>query len=192
MKKTYFEDIFELAERILFIYGETYNDISIYINTDDSIDLIRELIGQDYADMDNLYIESINVDLYKSSDVILITIDKNGGIWAEDAGCDDGFKRVDSCYIFTEPKFYNNVVKANDSDINYIVFAFGEEEEVPEKKKVTILTDDVKKISGFRYEDKKDGGCFSVEFCNYAPVEDIDGMLTMCEKILDAYAKFLG
>lgn len=187
MKKTYFEDIFELAERILFIYGETYNDISIYINTDDSIALIRELIGQDYADMDNLYIESINVDLYKSSGVILITIDKNGGIWAEDAGCDDGFKKVDSCYIFTEPKFYNNVVKANDSDINYIVFAFGEEDGITGE--FGWINDDNGKVCGFAYDDNRDGICFHFMYCMCDAPESPAEIIKLRDKVLSLYVE---
>lgn len=188
--KMNFESIFDFAEKVLTVYGDTCADTSVYINTEDAMDFIRELIGQNYLDEDDLYIEAINVDPYEDFEVALITIDKQGGIWAEDAACDSGLKRVESLNVFVEPEFYRDVEKANGSATNYLLFTIGEKEEETNGK-VGWITDDSGKICGFAFDDDRDGACFHCMMCECKAPDNPDKIMRLWGKIVDAYAGIL-
>ena len=189
MNKVRFENYFEFAEDVLAFYEDTRCEISIYVNTEDAAQIVRELIGQDYTCDEVFHIECIDLDVF-DQEVALITLDENGGLWVENAVANNGkFLMADSEVVYTEIKYLKEVKDSTDVD-DITVFAIGEEEEVPQNKKVAVLTDEDGKVGGFKYEDKQDGRCFTVEFCNCSPIENIDKMLDMYEGILDAYTKF--
>lgn len=192
MNKVNYINISELAEEILYTYYDNMDDseISVFINVEDAAILLRELIGQDYTLEDVLSVESLNIDSFED-DVILITIDENGGIWAENAEGKDRFKIVESGIIFTDPLYYEDVKLSNGTDdIEYTIFTVGEQADNGPKK-VMIATNDDGRISGFKYEDNQDGHCFSVEYCSCDPIEDVKKMLEVCNNILEEYGKMI-
>ena len=193
MNKVNYDNISELAEEILYTYYDNMDDseISVFINVEDAAILLRELIGQDYTLEDLLSVESLNIDSFED-DVILITIDENGGIWAENAEGKDRFKIVESSIIFTDPLYYEDVKLSNGTDdIEYTIFTVGEQETDNKSKKAMIATNDDGHISGFKYEDNQDGHCFSVEYCSCDPIEDVKKMLEVCNNILEEYGKMI-
>ena len=192
MNKVNYDNISELAEEFLYAYydNKDESEVGIFINVEDATVLLRELIGQDYTLEDLLTVECLNIDPFED-DVILITIDENGGIWAKNAEGKDRFKIVESSIVFTEPRYYEDVKLSNGTDdIEYTIFTVGEQADNGPKK-VMIATNDDGRISGFKYEDNQDGHCFSVEYCSCAPIDDIKKMLEVCNNILEEYGKMI-
>lgn len=188
VKKINYDTAFEFVEEVLstFLSGDS-EDISIYVDTEKAVWIVRELIGQDYVDTDSLAIECMDIDPFEH-EVTLITIDSDGGIWVENAMGRNSFKVVESSIVYVESQYYKEALDANDDDdIEYKVFSIGEDES--DNKKVMIATDEEGRIGGFRYEDNDDGHCFKVEYCSCVPVEDVPRMLEICNNILNEYEK---
>ena len=194
MNKVRFDSYFEFVEDILAYYEDTHSEIAIYAKASDAPEIVREFIGQDYMEGETLKLEYIDLDEMEQ-EVVLISLDENDGLWVENAVGNGGkFLMSDGEVVYAPIEYLNEVKEASCAD-DITVYSIGESEEeeeepTPQDKKVTVLTDEDGKIGGFKFEDKQDGKCFSVEYCNCKPVEDIDGMLEMYEKIMEAYLKF--
>lgn len=184
-----FDDVYDLSQCICSQYYDAgCEDIAVIAD----YDTIREVFLNVIYLLDEVYIESIKLespDMDGYCDPWILVIDKDGGIWCEEAVRDSGWVKFSEDVVFVSKEYESEARKYSLVDgakfISFCVSDYECDEECQKDEPSThfkMIKDDSGKIHGFDFEDFGDDSYFSMTYSQSGEM-NVDEVIKMLNKL---------